>query len=47
MDRKRGSIMRTGYVRVSTQDQSVARQMEALKPYNIEKFYVEKISRKA
>ncbi|MBQ3794859.1 MAG: recombinase family protein [Butyrivibrio sp.] len=38
--------MRTGYVRVSTQDQSVARQMEALKPYNIEKFYVEKISGK-
>ena len=38
--------MRTGYVRVSTQDQSVARQMEALKKYNIEKIYVEKISGK-
>lgn len=34
------------YVRVSTVDQNEARQREALKPYNIDKWFVEKISGK-
>lgn len=38
--------MRVAYVRVSTVEQNEARQMEALKQHNIEKWYVEKISAK-
>lgn len=38
--------MNIAYVRVSTAEQNEARQLEALKKYNIEKWYVEKISGK-
>ena len=38
--------MRVSYVRVSTAEQNEARQMEALKQHNIEKWYIEKISGK-
>lgn len=38
--------MIVGYVRVSTRDQNEARQFEALKPYNCERIYHEKISGK-
>lgn len=36
--------MRIAYVRVSTEEQNEARQIEALKGYNIERWYTEKIS---
>ena len=36
--------MRVGYVRVSTEEQNLDRQIEALKKYDIEKWYKEKIS---
>jgi DNA invertase Pin-like site-specific DNA recombinase len=38
--------MKLGYVRVSTKEQNEARQLEALKPYNIEQLYEEKVSGK-
>ena len=38
--------MKVAYVRVSTLEQNEARQMEALKDYDIEKFFVEKVSGK-
>ena len=38
--------MNVAYVRVSTVDQNEARQIEALKKYNIEKWFKEKISGK-
>lgn len=38
--------MKVAYVRVSTLDQNEERQVEALKKYNIEKWYIEKISAK-
>ena len=38
--------MNIGYVRVSTVDQNEARQIEALKKYDIEKWYSEKVSGK-
>lgn len=38
--------MNIGYVRVSTVDQNEARQVEALKTYNIDKWFEEKISAK-
>ena len=38
--------MRVSYVRVSTAEQNEARQVEALKQHNIEKWYVEKVSAK-
>lgn len=38
--------MRTAYVRVSTVEQNEARQLEALKKYNIEKWFTEKVSGK-
>lgn len=38
--------MRIAYVRVSTADQNEARQIEALKKYDIERWYTEKISGK-
>lgn len=38
--------MRVAYVRVSTVDQNEARQLEALKKYDIEKWYTEKVSAK-
>ena len=38
--------MKVGYVRVSTIDQNEARQIEGLKKYCIDKWYVEKISGK-
>lgn len=38
--------MRVAYVRVSTVEQNEARQLEALKKYDIEKWYVEKVSGK-
>lgn len=38
--------MRVAYVRVSTNEQNSGRQLEALKPYSIERIYEEKISGK-
>lgn len=38
--------MRVAYVRVSTVEQNEARQLEAMKDLNIEKYYTEKISGK-
>ena len=38
--------MRTAYVRVSTVEQNEARQVEALKKYDIEKWFIEKVSGK-
>lgn len=38
--------MKVAYVRVSSVDQHEARQIEALKKYNIEKWYTEKVSAK-
>lgn len=38
--------MRIGYVRVSSSDQNESRQIESLKNYDIEKWYMEKISGK-
>ena len=38
--------MIVAYVRVSTAEQNEARQVEALKPHNIEKWYKEKVSGK-
>lgn len=38
--------MLVGYVRVSTVEQNEARQVEALKHFNIEKWYIEKVSGK-
>lgn len=38
--------MNVAYVRVSTVEQNEARQLEALKKYNIEKWYTEKVSGK-
>ena len=38
--------MNIAYVRVSTVDQNEARQVEALKKHNIEKWYIEKVSGK-
>lgn len=38
--------MNVAYVRVSTIDQNEARQVEALEKYNIEKWYIEKVSGK-
>ena len=39
-----GDDMNVGYVRVSTVDQNEARQLEALKPYRIERVFSEKVS---
>ena len=39
----RGDDMRVAYVRVSTVEQNEARQVEALKVYDIEKCYIEKV----
>ena len=38
--------MRVAYVRVSTAEQNEARQVEALKAHEIEKWFIEKISGK-
>lgn len=38
--------MKVGYIRVSTQEQNEARQIEALKKYDLEKVFQEKISAK-
>jgi len=38
--------MKIAYVRVSTEEQNEARQREALEKYNIERWYIEKISAK-
>lgn len=38
--------MKVAYVRVSTIEQNEARQLEALKKYDIEKWYIEKVSGK-
>lgn len=38
--------MNVAYIRVSSVDQNEARQLEALKGYGIEKYYIEKISGK-
>lgn len=42
----KGNNMNIAYVRVSSVDQNEARQREALIKYNIEKWYVEKVSGK-
>ena len=39
--------MKVAYVRVSTTDQNADRQMDALKKYDIEKWYIEKESDQA
>jgi len=39
-------MARIGYVRVSTQEQNEGRQVEALKPHEIEKWYIDKCSGK-
>ena len=39
-------MMKIAYVRVSSADQNEARQVEALKKYDIEKWFVEKVSGK-
>ena len=39
--------MRVAYVRVSTEEQNEARQIEALKKHSIEKWFTEKISGKS
>lgn len=44
--RKRSDVIKVGYVRVSTIDQNEARQVEALKQYGIEKWFIEKVSGK-
>ena len=41
-----GETVRLAYVRVSTEEQNEARQVEALKKYDIEKWYIEKVSGK-
>ena len=38
--------MNIGYVRVSTVEQNKGRQVEALKPHNIDKWFTEKVSAK-
>ena len=38
--------MKVAYIRVSTAEQNEARQVEALKQYNIDKWYIEKVSGK-
>ena len=38
--------MVVGYVRISTEEQNEARQVEALEKFNIEKWYIEKVSGK-
>ena len=38
--------MNIAYIRVSTVEQNEARQVEALKKYNIEKWFIEKVSAK-
>ena len=38
--------MNIAYVRVSTVEQNEQRQIEAMKPFNIEKWFIEKISAK-
>lgn len=43
---KGGSNMNIAYVRVSSEDQNEARQLEALKKYDIEEWFTEKISGK-
>lgn len=43
---KKGDFMRIAYVRVSSVDQNEARQIEALKKYDIEKWFTEKVSGK-
>lgn len=40
------NTMNIGYVRVSTQEQNEARQLEALEKYSIDKYFTEKISGK-
>lgn len=37
--RKDGENVKIAYVRVSTQEQNLDRQLELLKPYGIEKFF--------
>ena len=39
--------MKVAYVRVSTEEQNEARQIEALKKHGIEKWFTEKISGKS
>ena len=38
--------MNLAYVRVSTAEQNEARQVEAMKQYQIDKWYIEKVSGK-
>ena len=38
--------MRVAYIRVSTAEQNEQRQIEAIKKYNIEKWFIEKVSAK-
>ena len=42
-----GTSMKVAYVRVSTEEQNEARQIEALKKHSIEKWFTEKVSGKS
>lgn len=44
LKQKDGENVKIAYVRVSTQEQNLDRQLELLKPYGIEKFFQEKQS---
>ena len=46
LKQKGGENMKIAYVRVSTQEQNLDRQLELLKPYEIEKVFQEKQSGK-
>ena len=46
LERKDGDNVKIAYVRVSTQEQNLDRQLELLKPYGIERLFQEKQSGK-
>lgn len=46
MDLQKEKIMEVGYIRVSTVEQNERRQVEAMKSFQIEKLFVEKVSAK-
>lgn len=45
-DKKERYTMKVAYIRVSTAEQNEDRQLEAMKQYNIDKFFTEKVSGK-
>ena len=46
MDNKESNGQNIGYIRVSSEDQNIDRQMEALYGYHIDQFFAEKKSGK-